>query len=210
MDDNDKIEKICEGIRIQAEQQKEKILKSAEENAQKIIDEADNKAKIFEEQEKQKNEEDIQRLKERIYSTETIEKKRIILIQQGVFVKKVFDKIIEIANNFRSSPQYKDFLKKSIKEGIDVIAMDKIEVAYSMMDEKFFDTAFTEDVKKFCNPDNNKKLTIDFQKENFNDIGVIIRSFDKRIIYDNRFSIKFNRLKVDLQINIIKEIFKNV
>jgi vacuolar-type H+-ATPase subunit E/Vma4 len=209
MEENNKVEKICEEIRKQTQQQQDTILQKARDEAEKTIFDAQNQAKKYEEEEKKKNDEEIQRLKERIYSTQTIEKKRITLINQGLFVQKIFDKVMEYSNIFRSSKEYKDFLKKSIKEGIEVIGTDKAEVLYSINDEKYFDKQFIEDVKIFCNPGSNKNFSLDFQKGDFQDIGIIVNSSDKRIIYDNRFSTKFERLKGNLQREIIKEVFKN-
>ncbi|MCL5674766.1 MAG: V-type proton ATPase subunit E [Candidatus Omnitrophica bacterium] len=207
--ENNNVEKILGGIIKQAEIKEKEILQKAKEAAESIISQAQKHAEKFERDENKKCEDDINRLKERISSTETMEAKKAVLIQRGIFMQKVFDKIKESVSVFRNSGEYKDFLKKFIKEGIDVIDKEKIEVLYSHADEKIFQPSFILEIEEYCNKETGKRSVIDFKKENFSDIGVIIRSSDKKIIYDNRFFTKFNRMKESLQREIIKEVSKN-
>lgn len=209
INENNNVEKILDEIRKQTEIKEQEIIQKAKEEAESIIRQAKDQTKTFEEEENKKYQDDIKRLQERISSTEIMESKKAVLIQQGIFMQKVFDKIKENASSFHNSAEYKDFLKKSIKEGIDVIDTEKIEVSYSQTDEKIFMPAFIHEIEEFCNKGKEKQTIISFKKENFSDAGVVIMSSDKKIIYDNRFSTRLNRMKESLQKEILKEVSKN-
>jgi len=204
------IEKLCEEIRKESEGQEQEILRQAKTEAEKILSDANNTAVRLEGEEKKKCDEEIEKMKEHISSTTLIEKKKTTLLQHNAFVEEVFGKVKDNAYNFRNSGQYGEFLKKSIKEGLEVINASKMDVLYSQADEKVFTPPFIKDAEEYCNSGRSEKYIISFQKGKFNDIGVIVKSSDGKTVYDNRFFTRFDRIKEDIRMRITREVFKNV
>ena len=52
-------------------------------------------------------------------------------------------------------------------------------------------------------------INLSFEEAEFDDIGIVARSPDSRVIFDNRFSARLGRMKDELYMKLIKEAFSD-
>ena len=189
---------ICRKIIEDASAQADSILKSAGKEKSKILEEADQEAENKKKEALKKNDIEIEKMKQKIFSTLNLEKKKLFLEEKGRFIETVFEKVREIALEFRKDPGYKVFLEKAISEGVEVIGEGDVDVLYSGLDEKIIKADFIKNIKG---------AALEFKKCDFKDIGVITQSKDSRLIYDNTFSARFKRLYDDIYMDLLKGVF---
>nr|MBU1328968.1 hypothetical protein [Candidatus Omnitrophota bacterium] len=189
---------ICRKIIEDATAQASSILTSAEKEKSKILEEANHESENKKKEALKKNDIEIEKMKQKIFSTLNLEKKKLFLEEKSRFIEAVLEKAREIATEFRQNPDYKTFLEKAISEGVDVIGEKGVDVLYSGLDEKIIRGDFIKNVNG---------IALEFKKCDFKDIGVIVQSKDSRLIYDNTFSARFKRLHDDIYMDLLKGAF---
>lgn len=188
-------EEICRKIIEDASSQADSILTSAGKEKSKILDEANHEAENKKKEALKKNDIEIEKMKQKIFSTLNLEKKKLFLEEKSKFIETVFEKVRDMALEFRKDPGYKAFLEKAISEGVEVIGEGDVVVLYSGLDEKIIKGDFTKNIKG---------AKLEFKKCDFKDIGVIVQSKDSRLIYDNTFSARFKRLHDNIYMDLLK------
>jgi len=189
---------ICRKIIEDASAQADSILTSAGKEKSKILEEANQEAENKKKGALKKNDIEIEKMKQKIFSTLNLGKKKLFLEEKSRFIETVFEKVREIASEFRKDPGYKVFLEKAISEGVEVIGEGDVDVLYSGLDEKIIKGDFIKNIKG---------AVLEFKKCDFKDIGVIVQSKDSRLIYDNTFSARFKRLHDDIYMDLLKGVF---
>jgi V/A-type H+-transporting ATPase subunit E len=189
---------ICRKIIEDATAQAESILTNARKEKSKILEEANHEAENKKKEALKKNDIEIEKMKQKIFSTLNLEKKKLFLEEKSRFIETALEKVIEIAAEFRKDQGYKAFLEKAISEGIKVIGEGEVEVLYSGLDEEIIKDDFIKNING---------VELQFKKCDFKDIGVIMQSKDSRLIYDNTFSARFKRLYDDIYMDLLKGAF---
>ena len=191
-------EEICRRIIEDATSQADSMLANAGKEKSRILEEAVHEAENRKKEILKKDEVDIEKMKQKIFSTLNLEKKKLFLEEKGSFIEIILKKVREMAMEFRKDPGYKKFLEKAILEGIEVLGEGEAEVLYSGLDEKIIKDDFSKDTKG---------AAVQFTKGNFRDIGVIVQSKDSRLIYDNTFSARFKRIYDDIYMDLLRGAF---
>jgi len=189
---------ICRKIIEDATAQADSMLTSAKKEKSKILEEANHEAENRKKEALKKNDIEIEKMKQKTFSTLNLEKKKLFLEEKSRFIEAVLEKVREIAAEFRQNPDYKTFLEKAISEGVEVIGEKEIDVLYSGLDEKIIKGDFIKNINS---------VALEFKKRDFKDIGVIMQSKDSRLIYDNTFSARFKRLYDDIYMDLLKGAF---
>lgn len=189
---------ICRKIIEDAAAQANLMLASAEKERARIMEDAGREAENEKKEALKKNDIEIEKTKQKIFSTLNLEKKKLFLEEKSRFIATALEKAKEIAAEFRKDPGYKAFLEKAISEGVEVIGAAEASVLYSALDEKIIKGDFIKSVKG---------VSLEFKKCDFKDIGVIVQSKDARLIYDNTFSARFKRLYDDIYMDLLKGAF---
>ena len=189
---------ICRKIIEDATSQADSMLTSAEKEKSKILEEANHEAENKKKEALKKNDIEIEKMKQKIFSTLNLEKKKLFLEEKSRFIETVLEKVREIAAEFRQNQGYKTFLEKAISEGVEVIGEKEVDILYSGLDEKIIKGDFIKNING---------IALEFKKSDFKDIGVIIQSKDSRLIYDNTFSARFKRLYDDIYMDLLKGAF---
>jgi len=200
-------EEICSLIRKDAQAEVAIVLERARKETEKVLAQAQSQA----EQKKQAIlkglDSDIQKLKDKILSSLTLEKKRLVLSEKDKFVQAVIEAAKNEAAGFRASPGYPAFLEKAIIEGIKVIGDSHIEVYYSALDEQLIQEGFIKKIENGCSAAIKRQCALKFHKADFQDPGVIVYSADGRMIFDNRFSARLKRLNEEISMELLKGSF---
>jgi len=183
-------EEICKRIIEDATSQADSLLESAKKERSKILGEANEEAESRKKEILKKGEIDTEKMKQKIFSTLNLEKKKLFLEEKSRFIESILEKVKVMAAEFRKDPGYKQFLEKAILEGIKVVAEKEVEVLYSTLDEKIIKDINIANVR--------------FKKSDFKDIGIIVQSNDSRLIFDNTFSARFKRMYEDIYMDLLK------
>jgi vacuolar-type H+-ATPase subunit E/Vma4 len=200
-------EELCVKIRQEAEYQCNIVLGMARKEAEKILSGARKDSETQKAEMLKDSERELEKIKERIFSTLNLEKRRVLLGERSNFAACVLEGVKKEAERFRSSPNYPGFLKKAILEGAGVIDQEQIEIIYSALDDRVINGDFVEEIQDLCRAKLNKNFSFNFQKSEFKDIGVLVQSQDGHLIYDNRFAARLQRSYDDIYMSLLKESF---
>jgi len=148
---------------------------------------------------------EVEHDKDRILSTLNLEKKRLILEGKQSFVNKVLAEVKQKAEHFRGDRAYSEFLANGILEGMRVLDVPNVVVYYASADEHIFSNDFMKKLTDRCSAAMNKTCVLMFNKSDFKDLGVIVNSVDGRMMYDNRFSARLERMYDDIYMELLKE-----
>ena len=198
---------ICSKISEDADDEIKSILGAARKQSEKINSAArkvieDKNQVIFKDLERE-----IQKSRENILSSLNLEKKRLVLSEKDKFIQSVLAQVRKKAQDFRQESKYLEFLQDAIIEGVEVIEENNIEIYYCGLDEHFFNDAFKDKITKACAQILKTECSLKFKKADFSDLGVIVNSVDGRIMYDNRFLARLDRVKEEVYMELLKESF---
>jgi vacuolar-type H+-ATPase subunit E/Vma4 len=200
-------EVICAKISQDADEEVKTILEQARKESDKIASQA---RKVIEDKNQEiskKLEREIQKSREKILSSLNLEKKRLVLGEKDKFIQSVLAQVRKNAQDFRKENDYQEFLQNAIIEGAEVIEENNIEVYYSRLDESIFSQDFMVKIEKACTQALKTGCGLKFNKADFNDLGVIVNSIDGRIMYDNRFLARLERVKEKIYMELLKDSF---
>jgi len=120
-------------------------------------------------------------------------------------VDKVLAEITALKDNWRRGRSYHEFLLAAVVEGMRVLEAAPAVVYYSCEDEHIFNQEFIKKIIERCNAAMHKQCDITFNKSDFKEPGVIVNSRDGRMMYDNRFSARLERMYDELYMELMKE-----
>jgi vacuolar-type H+-ATPase subunit E/Vma4 len=186
-------ERICSRIGEESSEEAELLLGKAHKEKERILseafDEAQGKARAI----LLAAEKEAAQMRERIFSTVIMEKRRVSLEAKSLFIADVIAAVKREAESFRGSPDYVKFLREAILEGIKIVDDKKAQVFYSHFDEGAISQL--------------NDLPAEFKKSDFGEIGVIVQSQDGRLLFDNRFSARLKRAYDETYMKLLKEAF---
>lgn len=203
--DHENADAICAKILQDADAEVKQLLDRAQAQAQEIRAQAQadadaHKASLLRDLDKE-----IAKSKERTLSTLNLEKKRLILDGKQKFVEKVIAGVRDMAGRFRGGRAYGEFLAAGVIEGVRVLDVPDVVVYYAAQDEHIFDKDFVKNLTNRCGAAMNKTCVLTLNKSDFKDLGVIINSADGRMMFDNRFSARLERMYDDIYMELLKE-----
>jgi len=183
-------EEITRRIIKDATSQADSLLASAKKERSRILEEANQEAEAKKKEILKKGEVETEKMKQKIFSTLNLEKKKLFLEEKSRFIDDILEKVRVMAMEFRKDPGYKEFLEKAILEGIKVVGEKEVGVLYSALDEKTIKDIQIANVR--------------FKKSDFKDIGAIVQSNDSRLIFDNTFLARLKRMYEDIYMDLLK------
>ncbi|MEI8349946.1 MAG: V-type ATP synthase subunit E family protein [Candidatus Omnitrophota bacterium] len=199
-------QELLKKINLEAEAEIADINAITKREVDKIFAQANKEVEAKKEIDLSQLQKEIEALREKNFSTVTLEKKRVILGEQNAFIEKVFCAVKDEAARFRLCAEYVAFLERAILEAVAVIDSEHMVVSYSSLDEKIFSAEFITNVQKNCAVKFGKKIVFNFQKSDFNDMGVTAASCDGHLCYDNRFTARLKRAYEEIYAQLQKEI----
>jgi len=185
---------LIEEIERQTRLKIDEIIGRARARADEIIANAKKQEEQILQAEKEKAQKTIEMIKHRAQSTLKMELRKIRLEMKKEFADSVIKKTREISISFRNHVDYKKFLVNAILEGIEVIDKPEIIVEFSPDDKDYFTGEFEKEIVDKCKNDLKKNVSIRFVRGNFDDIGIIVKSQDGFVIYENTFSARMRNL----------------
>ncbi len=147
--------------------------------------------------------------KERALSTVNLETKRIKSLACEEIINEVFQEVKLKQESFRKRKEYVGWLENLIIEGALSLKEKELVAVVSVKDFPLVDGAFVSRVEKKLSGRHLRDVRINpAPDDDSRDTGVVIKSRDGRIIFDNTFSARLQRMRTDLRVMIFKEILK--
>ncbi len=201
---NENADEICARISEESGEDIQKILGKAHKERERILLEAGKEAQIKTSAIITQADKEIERLKENIFSTINMEKKKIILNMKNKFIEDVMAAVTEESKLFRSDKNYPEFFKKAVMEGLRIVDDPEAEVIYSSLDNNFVTAEFKKEIIISARAKIRPDISVDFKNTDYNDIGVIVQSKSGRVFFDNRFSARLKRAYEGVYVELLK------
>lgn len=196
-----------------------KIMEDAQKESKLILDKTQEKVReLFEKNKKEieeigneilKTAQDMATARQvRILSTVNLDERKIVLNAKEKIANLVFEEVKKKAAKFRFSKEYPQYLRNLVIEGTLVIDYSEIEITGSSSDENIFSPPFIDEIQKELKNKYSQDISLEFKKDDsIKDIGVILKSKNKRIEYDNTFSARMSRVYDEIRADILTRIF---
>ncbi|HOV22136.1 MAG TPA: V-type ATP synthase subunit E family protein [bacterium] len=204
-EDTEQIKEISRRIQEEADYQARDIIQQAKQESENILNIAQQQIASERTKKMADLELELKQMREHIFSSLNLEKRRIELKEKERFIKKILEEVELQAKSFRTSEEYPNFLMKDILEGISVLDKEELRVIYSSLDEAIFTEAFLQKLSEECHKQLGKKVILHPEKGDFSDIGVKLQSMDGRIVFDNTFSARLARMQNEIYNRLLKE-----
>lgn len=190
-----------------ANNQAQDILAGADKEKTGLMEEAKAEAEARSKEILKNTDIEIEKTRQRVFSTLNLEKKRLFLEEKAGFIEEILENVKGLASDFRQKQEYREFLEKSILEGVRILGEKEVDIFYSSQDEKILKDDFIKGIKTASRDILGRDVDITFKKSEFKDIGVIAQSKDARLIYDNRFLSRFKRVYEEIYMDLLKGAF---
>jgi len=200
------IQEISRRIQEEADSEVWNIIQQAQKKAEEILIAGQQQAASERAKKLADLEIAIKQMKERMFSSLNLEKRRIELKEKDKLIRDILASVSNKAKSFRTSEEYQNFLKESILEGILVLDKQELRVIYSSLDEAIFTEFFLRILSEECHRRWGKEVILYPEKGDFSDIGVKLQSMDRRIIFNNTFSARLARMQGEIYNRLLKEI----
>jgi len=200
---------LCEEIIREAQRQAETLLADANGMAQRIMeqaraDAADFAAGVMADAEHQAAEQEC-----KSQPAINIDVRRVAMDAREKLFTMVIEHMKNKASTFRQDGRYRDYLRRSIIEGARIVACPEMVVIGSHIDAPLFDDSFLNDASRQLKDEHGQTVSLTFvAMEGELDIGVMIQSRDKRILFDNRFLPVLARWHDRLHVDILKKVLE--
>ena len=194
-------EAILARIKEESAQESARVLGIARADEEKILVQAAADAARTKAESLEALAQELEKARERVFSSVALEKKRLLLEEKDRLIKQVLQVVQDQALQFRGTAGYADFLRAAVAEGARVVGGDSLVVTYAPADATLF--APGEFVRSLA----SLKVAFSYAQGDFDEPGVILTSADGRIRFDNRFSSRLARLEADIYARLLKEAF---
>jgi len=203
------IQNILKNLNAEIEQQINSIINEAKEYAENKLKQAEREAIIRKRRTLKEAEKKKEEIKRKIFSNLVLEINRINLRKQQQIINQTLEKLQQKIEKFRNTPEYKDFIKKLVNEAVSQLDDKEINIVFDEKDKNVLDKNFIKTLITSLTKDGYKlsEKNIEFKPELGG--GVIIKSINKPLIYNNTLKSRFNRMRELLILRIYDTLFKN-
>ena len=199
----------------------EKIMSDGEAQAQRVID----NARRSEQSERRKAEAEAKKIRDQVIgqaeakarmwkskevASAHIEAKRISLKAREEAITKVFGAIEREVVKLKETPEsYREALVNLAVEAVSAVGDAEVTLKVGTADAHIVDEAFLGEVEGRIGEDLNRAVKIVLERDpGLSGGGCIALSANGRIIFDNTFRRRLERLKPELRSVVVKEVLK--
>ncbi|MEI8012108.1 MAG: V-type ATP synthase subunit E family protein [Candidatus Omnitrophota bacterium] len=146
----------------------------------------------------------------KILATISLERRKVLLDAREKVMAQIMGRIRALAEEFRASPEYAPYLKALIIDGALTLGTDEVVVVAAACDREMVNMSFLGDIEQVLKNEHHQAVTLIQQWDaTITDIGVILRSKDKRIECNKTFEGFLSRSYGTIRAGILKEVFDN-
>jgi vacuolar-type H+-ATPase subunit E/Vma4 len=200
---------LCARIKEDAMNESKKIIALVEEKAAQIIEAAEKEAFDLSTRVLEQAHQEAAGQEKVALSTLNLETRKIKLLEQEKIVNLVIEELSKKAAEFRSRKEYPGYLKDLIIEASLVVDCKEMDIMGSISDTNILNRHFIDKIEKELKEKYSKDISLEFiADDTIKDIGVVLKSRDNRIEYENTFTARLSRTYDEIRIDILKEAFK--
>jgi vacuolar-type H+-ATPase subunit E/Vma4 len=200
---------IIEQITGDAEAQARKLIGNAEMSVTAEAKKTEREIAGFEEDLRAGWEARVEKIQTREVSTARIESRRLLLKARELAVAGVFDEIKAGLGHLRENPgRYRESLGNLAVEAVEAVGGDEAVLRISERDRGFADDAFAQDVReRLGTAAGGPSFRVEFDSGD-NGGGCKATSADGRIVFDNTYGRRLERLRREIRAMIVGELDK--
>jgi vacuolar-type H+-ATPase subunit E/Vma4 len=152
-------------------------------------------------------EDKIRKARMREVSTARIEAKRILLDAREKAVTKIFGEVEEGLRNLREDPaRYRESLISLAAEAASAVGTGEIILKFSERDRGIVDEALVGEINERTKEALKRAVALHIRFEEADYAGCLAASSDGRIIFDNTYRRRLERMRNDLRARIVGEL----
>ena len=201
-------EELRKEIQEQSQTEAEAILRQAEKEARKIMENAQAEAEKVRSNILKKAEMQAEAVRRRIFSSVHLEIKRKILEDREALLSRLFQKVEDKLNTFRTHRDYVAFLKKLLMEGVLALDAEALRILAGEIEKKLLTRKVLSEIEKELASKKGKTVTLSLSDETLTEGGVVLVSSDGRTKFDNRFSTRMERMKDEMRLFAMKRVIE--
>jgi vacuolar-type H+-ATPase subunit E/Vma4 len=189
-------DRVRDNARRTVEAEKRKAEAEADRVSKGILDEAARKAAA---------------LKSKEVAGAHVEAKRILLRAREQAIAGVFETVREALDKVRGdTPRYRSGLLNLAVEAVRAIGLPRVNLVLGKEDEALAGPDFAEEVTRRTSSEGPEATHVEIMIDHLvTGGGCMARSEDGRVVFDNTFSRRLERLRPLLRSTIVSEVFKN-
>lgn len=191
---------IIEKIKEDTEKEVKAVLEEARSKADGIIKEAQSRAKGEEEEILRRGAREAELVKQRIIADAKLKARKQKLNVKEAAIQAAFGEAEKELRKFGSTAEYPSVLKKIIKEAVNSIGSEDMEIITNKADRKIVTQDFLKSLSKF-------NIALSPQTIETSG-GVIVRAKNTEV--DNTFETRMARMRDNLRTKVAKILFEGV
>ena len=197
---------LCREIQAQAENEASGILEQAEKEAEKIRKQAAQDAEKDQEKALEDARDQAAAIRKKLLSSVHLEVKKQTLNNREAIFDRMFKEVRKKLKDFRSRPEYVEFLKSCVIEGVMAIETDTILIRCSQIEKERLSPDEIQSIQKMLS-DKGRQCRLELADSGDDEGGVLVQSADGRMRFDNRFSARIRRMEHRLRLEVMKTVF---
>lgn len=193
-------------IQVQSEKEAEAILEQAEREAQQILNNAQKEADSIKADMIRKAEAQAESIRKKILSGVRLDVKKENLRTREELLLKIFEQVKEKIEAFRQTKAYREYLKELVVEGVTAIDAERIRVLSGDVEKKLLSEATVKQVIGEIQKRTGRKTSLSVADQSLPEGGVVLISEDERMLFDNRFSARMQRIQSQMRLEAMKRV----
>jgi len=199
-------EVLCREIEEQSKEEAKAVLDQAEKEKERILKEAQDEISRFQAENKKKAEMQAENIRKKVLSGVHLEIKRQRLRNREETISRILQAVKDKFENYRKTDMYLSFVKKLVIEGIQALDSDKIEIIPGKVEKQLLKNNVLKEIEKEAKSI-GLKIHLAMSDEILSEGGVVLRSLNGRMRFDNRFSTRIKRVEETMRLKVMKTVF---
>jgi vacuolar-type H+-ATPase subunit E/Vma4 len=200
-------EKLLSQIRYHAEEEAEEELEKAEKTAEQKKESAKGKADRIRREAEERAAARIEQLKQNNASAIELQKKRIRLRHREDQVNNILSEVREKCHRMIENDDYPNYVKGWIKEAVLGLDTNTAVISTSEREQQFITGDLLETIEKEIQNDHKKSVTLEMDDQPAQDQGVVARSKDGRLEYNNLIESRIHRNHAQIRRMIYRTLY---
>jgi V/A-type H+-transporting ATPase subunit E len=193
-------------IRNQSDDEAASILEQAKKESDKILSDAEKEARKIKTELLKKAELQANGIRKRILSGVHVEIKRQNLRAREELISKVFQMVAKRLDAFRQSDTYIVFIRKMVKEGVLALDADEFRILHGNVEKQRLTKKILSEMEKELSIETGRKVKLVLSDQVLPEGGVVLISSDERMLFDNRFSARMERMEDEMRLVVMKRV----
>lgn len=192
-------EKLLEEINLQAREEAAEKIAEAEKTAEQKIESTKGRIERIKREAEERAEERIRQIEENNASAINVRKKRLQLQQQEEIVTLVLDRVRKRCKDLIGSPEYRHYVKEWIVEAVIGLDQDEATVSVSEEEKPFLTDELLAEAEREVEEIIGKRVSLQPSSNSQTKQGVVVRSKDGRLEYNNQIETKLYRNQTEIR-----------